>query len=43
MADAIEIDFGAPWADAAKGCWLVIVGFALDREALARGFAACAV
>lgn len=42
VADSLEIEFGAPWADAPRSCRLVIVGFALDRDALTRGFAACA-
>lgn len=41
VADCVEIDFGAPWGDTPRKSRLVIVGFALDRAALARGFASC--
>ncbi|HWB78337.1 MAG TPA: GTP-binding protein [Nannocystaceae bacterium] len=41
VADSFEITFGDPWDDAPRDSRLVIVGFALDRAALARGFAAC--
>lgn len=43
VADGVEITFGEPWADAPRRSRLVVVGYALDRAALARGFAACAV
>jgi G3E family GTPase len=43
VADAVEITFGAPWADTPRRSRLVIVGFALDRAALTRGFTGCAV
>ena len=42
VADLVEITFGAPWGDVAPTSRLVVVGFALDREALAKGFAECA-
>ncbi len=40
VADAVEITFGAAWGDAARTSRVVIVGYGLDREALAVGFAA---
>jgi len=43
VADSVEITFGEPWADAPRRSRLVVVGFALDRAALVRGFASCAV
>lgn len=43
VADAVEISFGEAWTDAPRRSRLVVVGFALDRGALAHGFAACAV
>jgi G3E family GTPase len=43
VADLVEVTFGAPWGDAPRTSRLVVVGFGLDREALARGFAACAI
>lgn len=43
VADSVEIDFGAPWLAAPRRSRLVVVGFGLDRAALGRGFAACAV
>jgi len=43
VTDAVEVSFGQAWADAPRRSRLVIVGFGLDRAALARGFAACAV
>ena len=39
VADSVEVTFGAPWADAPRRSRLVVVGFGLNREALARGFA----
>lgn len=42
VTDSVEIDFGEPWGDAPRHSRLVVVGFALEREALSRGFAACA-
>ncbi len=42
VADSIEISFGEPWAQTPRHSRLVIVGFALDRVALTRGFATCA-
>ncbi|MBC8067138.1 MAG: GTP-binding protein [Deltaproteobacteria bacterium] len=42
VADAVEITFGEPWGDTPRRSRLVVVGFALDRDALRRGFAACA-
>ena len=43
VADAIEVTFGAPWARTRRRSRLVVVGFGLDRAALATAFAACAV
>lgn len=42
VADTVEFTFGDPWADAPRRSRLVVVGFALDRAALAAGFARCA-
>ncbi|MBX3193350.1 MAG: GTP-binding protein [Labilithrix sp.] len=42
VADLAEITFGEPWGDAPRTSRFVIVGFGLDREPLARAFAACA-
>lgn len=42
VADTLEFTFGEPWADAPRRSRLVVVGFALDRAALAAGFARCA-
>lgn len=42
VADLVEVTFGDPWGDAPRTSRLVVVGFGLEREALARGFAACA-
>lgn len=42
VADLVEVTFGAPWGAARRTSRLVVVGYALDREALAHGFAACA-
>lgn len=42
VADRVEITFGEPWGDGARTSRLVIVGFGLDRDALARAFASCA-
>ncbi|AKF10426.1 CobW family GTP-binding protein [Sandaracinus amylolyticus] len=42
VADEVEVTFGAPWRDdEVRRSRLVIVGYGLDRDALARGFAAC--
>lgn len=43
VAGEIEVTFGAPWAEAPRRSRLVLVGFGLDGDALARAFAACAV
>ncbi len=42
VADTVELTFGEPWANAPRSSRLVVVGYALDRGALERGFAACA-
>lgn len=42
VADTVALDFGAPWGEQPRRCRLVVVGYALDRAALAAGFAACA-
>jgi G3E family GTPase len=41
VTDSVEITFGEPWGEAPRRSRLVVVGFALDRDALERGFAAC--
>lgn len=43
VSDLVEVTFGETWADTPRTSRLVVVGFGLDREALARAFAACAV
>jgi G3E family GTPase len=42
VADSMEITFGEPWQTAARSSRMVVVGFGLERDALARGFAECA-
>jgi G3E family GTPase len=42
VADLVEISFGEPWAEARRSSRMVVVGFGLERESLARGFEACA-
>ena len=42
VADLVEIEFGEPWEDTPRTSRFVVVGFGLDREALARAFSACA-
>jgi G3E family GTPase len=43
VADSVDVSFGQAWAEAPRRSRLVVVGFGLDRAALSRGFAACAV
>jgi G3E family GTPase len=40
VADLVEVTFGAPWGAVPRTSRLVVVGFGLDREALAAGFSA---
>jgi G3E family GTPase len=42
VADSVEVSFGEPWGASPRCGRLVVVGFGLDREALSRGFSACA-
>lgn len=42
VADLVDVTFGAPWGSSRRTSRLVVVGFGLDRAALARSFAACA-
>ncbi len=42
VADAVDVTFGAAWGACRRTSRLVVVGFGLDRAALARSFAACA-
>jgi G3E family GTPase len=42
VTDSVEITFGEAWGEAPRRSRLVVIGFALDREALEGGFAACA-
>ncbi len=42
VADSVEISFGEPWGATPRHSRLVVVGFALDRDSLSRGFAGCA-
>ena len=41
VADLVEVTFGDSWGDVPRRSRLVVVGFGLDREALARAFVAC--
>jgi G3E family GTPase len=41
VADLVEADLGEPWGEHPRSSRLVLVGFGLDAEALARAFAAC--
>lgn len=43
VADLAEVTFGEPWAEAPRTSRFVIVGFGLDRDALMRAFASCAL
>ncbi len=43
VADSLEVTFGEPWGEAPRTSRLVLVGFALERDSIERGFAACAV
>jgi G3E family GTPase len=43
VAGRLDLTFGAPWGSVHRTSRLVIVGFGLARDALERGFAACAV
>lgn len=42
VADQIEVEMGGPWGDEPRRSRLVVIGFGLDRDELARGFAGCA-
>lgn len=42
VADLVEVMFGASWGSTVRTSRLVVVGFGLDGDALARGFAGCA-
>ena len=42
VADRFELSFGEPWDEQPRTSRLVVVGFGLEREALARAFTACA-
>jgi G3E family GTPase len=42
VADLVEVTFGEPWRDAPRTSRFVVVGFALDRDALTRAFLSCA-
>ncbi len=42
VADLVEVTFGEPWGEVPRTSRLVVVGFGLDRQALARAFTACA-
>ena len=43
VADLVEVTFGEPWGDGPRSSRFVLVGFGLDRAALTRAFAGCAV
>jgi G3E family GTPase len=42
VTDRVAVTFGAPWGPTRRTSRLVVVGFGLARDALERGFAACA-
>jgi G3E family GTPase len=42
VADVVEVTFGARWGESRRTSRFVLVGFGLERAALARAFAACA-
>jgi len=42
VADEVEVTFGEPWGRGRRSSRFVVVGYGLDREALARAFATCA-
>lgn len=42
VTDLVEVTFGDAWGDTPRTSRLVIIGFGLDRDALAAAFAACA-
>ncbi len=42
VADLVEVTLGAAWGEAPRTSRFVVVGYALDREALERAFASCA-
>jgi G3E family GTPase len=42
VADLVEVTFGEAWGNTPRTSRLVVVGFGLDRAALARAFSACA-
>src|SRR5262249_7712407 len=42
VADLVDVEFGDAWGDTPRTSRLVIIGFGLDRDELAAGFAACA-
>lgn len=42
VADLVEVTLGEPWGDAPRTSRFVMVGFGLDRDALASAFTACA-
>jgi G3E family GTPase len=43
VAERVEVTFGAPWGERRRSSRLVILGFALDRDELERGFRATGV
>lgn len=43
VADRIEVTLGAAWSQAPRVSRLVIIGFALEGNELAQGFASCAI
>lgn len=43
VADLVEVTFGEPWGSGARSSRFVIVGYGLDRDALARAFASCTI
>ena len=42
VADLVEVTLGEPWGAVPRSSRLVVVGFGLEREALAHAFTACA-
>lgn len=42
VADQVEVSFASPWGETAPRSRLVLIGYGLDRDSLAAGFASCA-
>lgn len=42
VGDLVEVSMGSPWGETPPRSRMVLIGYGLDREVLARGFAVCA-